>query len=132
MDRSEYASIKLPVIPQEVIDEYNILAYEHNGCIYFEIVCGWYGLPQSGRLANDLLHKRLSKESYIEASTTTGLWSHKCRAIQFMLILDDFCVEYAGRKHADHLASVLKNYYEISEDWEGKKIAGIDLILDYT
>ena len=36
------------------------------------------------------------------------------------------------RKHAEHLASVLKNYHEISEDWDGKTVAGIDLIWDYT
>ena len=41
-------------------------------------------------------------------------------------------MEYVGRKHAEHLDSVLKNYHEISEDWEGKKIASIDLIWDYT
>ena len=55
MDRSEYANIKLSVIPQEIIDEYNLLEYEHNGCIYFEIVRGCYELPQYGKLANDLL-----------------------------------------------------------------------------
>ena len=64
MERSEYARIKLSVIPQENIDEYNLLDYEHNWWIYFEIVLGCYGLPQSGRLANDLLCKRLNKEGY--------------------------------------------------------------------
>ena len=49
-----------------------------------------------------------------------------------MFIADDFGVEYVGRKHAAHLASALKKYHEISEDWEGKKIAGIKLIWDYT
>ena len=48
-----------------------------------------------------------------------------------MIIVDDFCVEYVGRKHAEHLASVLKKYHDISEDWEGKIFAGIDLIWDY-
>ena len=41
-------------------------------------------------------------------------------------------MEYVGRKHTEHLASVLKKYHEISEDWEGKKFAGVDLIWDYT
>ena len=73
MDRSEYARIKLLVIHQEIIDEYNLLDYEHNGWVYFEIVSGCYGLPQSGRLANNLLRKQLNKEGYFEASTTLGL-----------------------------------------------------------
>ena len=62
MDRSEYARTKLSVIPQEIIDEYNLIDYEHNRWIYFEIVRGCYWLPQSRRLANDLLCKRLKKE----------------------------------------------------------------------
>ena len=49
-----------------------------------------------------------------------------------MLIVDDFGVEYVGRKHVEKLDSVLKNYHEISEDWEGKTFEGIDLIWDYT
>ena len=53
----EYARFNLSVIPQEIIDRYNLLEYEHNGWICFEIVRDCYGLPQSGRLANDLLRK---------------------------------------------------------------------------
>ena len=49
-----------------------------------------------------------------------------------MVIVDDFGVKYVGRKRAKHLAPLLKNYHKISEDWEGKKIAGINLIWDYT
>ena len=66
MDRSEYSRIKLSVITQEIIDEYNLLDYEHNRLIYFEIVRGYYGLPQSGRLANDMLCKRLNKEGFLK------------------------------------------------------------------
>ena len=40
MDQSEYARIKMSVILQEIIDEYNLIDYEHNGWIYFEIVRG--------------------------------------------------------------------------------------------
>ena len=75
---------------------------------------------------------RGSTKKGFEASTTPGLWCHKWQPILFMLIVDDFGVKYVGRKHAEHLASVLKKYHDISEDWEGKKIAGIDLIWDYT
>ena len=88
-------------------------------------------MPQSGRLANEQLRKRLEKEGYYETRTTPGLWRHKWRPIMFCLIVDDFGVEYVGKRHALHLASVLKNYHDISEDWEGKKYAGIDLKWNY-
>ena len=61
MDRSKYVCIKLSDIPQESIDEYDLSEADQHGWIYFEILRGCYGLPQSGRLANDLLRIRLEK-----------------------------------------------------------------------
>ena len=46
MDRSEYVRIKIEDIPQEFIQEYNLLPMVNNGWIYFEIVRECYGLPQ--------------------------------------------------------------------------------------
>ena len=131
MERPEYVKIKLDDIPQEFIDEYNLLAYAHNGWIFFEVIKGCYGLPQSGKLANDLLRKRLNSAGYHEATTTPGLWRHKWRPIQFCLLVDDFGIEYVGEKHALHLKSTLQEHYSITEDWEGKKFAGIDLEWNY-
>jgi len=131
LDRPEYVRIRLTDIPQEFIDEYNLTEYVHNGWVYFSIHKGCYGLPQSGKLANDQLRKRLEAEGYYEAATTPGLWRHKWRPIQFCLIVDDFGVEYVGRQHAEHLAGILKRYHDITEDWEGKRFAGIDLKWDY-
>ena len=73
---------------------------------------------------------RPEKEGYYEARTTPVLWRHKWRPVQFCLIVDDFGVEYAEKQHADHLATILKQYHNITEDWEGKKYAGIDLKWD--
>ena len=36
-----------------------------------------------------------------------------------------------GKEHADHLVRVLKENYEISEDWEGKKYIGLTFDWDY-
>ena len=41
--------------------------------------------------------------------------------------MDYFGVEYVGKQHADHMATILKKYHNITEDWEGKKYSGIDL-----
>ena len=48
-----------------------------------------------------------------------------------MLIVDDFGLEYVRKQEADHLASVIKNQHDISQDWEGKKFSGIDLDWNY-
>ena len=81
----------------------------HKGWVYFEIRRGCYGLTQSGIMANKHLILRLEKEVYHEDRTTPGLWRHKWRPIQFCLIVDYFGVEYVGKQHADHLATILKN-----------------------
>ena len=86
----------------------------HNGWIYFDIVRGCYGLPQSGMLANNLLRTRLNKKEYSEATTTPGLWKHQWRPIQFCLIVDNFGIEYVGEQHIYHLRHVLKYHYKIT------------------
>ena len=62
MDRSEFVRINIEDITQEFIQDYNLLPMVHNGWIYFEMVRGWYRLPQLGMLANNLLHTRLNKK----------------------------------------------------------------------
>ena len=76
LDLPEYAQIKLNVLPQEVIDEYNLEQYAHNGWVYYEISKGMNGLKQAGKLANDLLSKRIFKNGYYQCATTPGLWRH--------------------------------------------------------
>ena len=113
--------IQLSKIPQEFIKDYKINSSAHKGWVYFEIRRGCDGLPQSGILANKQLRLILEKEGYYEAITNLGLWRHKWIPIQLCLIVYDFDVEYVGKQHADHLATILKKYHNITEDWEGKK-----------
>ena len=108
-----------------------MLDNERHGWVYFEILCGCYGLPKSGKLANDLLRTIMEGAHYYETAITPGLWRHKWRHIQFVLIVDDFGIEYVRKQDADHLASFLKNHHDISQDWEGKKFSGIDLDWNY-
>ena len=57
--RPEYVKIQLWKILQEFIKEYNLNSSVHKGWVYFEIICGCYGIPQSGILANKHLRLRL-------------------------------------------------------------------------
>ena len=132
LDRPEYVRIKLSDIPQDFIDEYKLHEFERDGWIYFEITKGVYGLKQSGKLANDLLTERLNKHGYYQCATTPGLWRHKWRTIVFVLIVDDFGIEYCEKRHADHLLTALQETYQVTTDWTGSKFAGIDLTWNYT
>ena len=131
LDCPEYVRIQLAIIPEEFIAKNNLTAYEHNGWVYFEIRKGVYGLKHAGKLANDLLTKRLDSHGYYQCDATPGLWQHKWRPITFVLIVDDFGIKYVGRRHADHLHAALREHYNVTTDWEGKKFAGIDLHWDH-
>ena len=86
LTRPEYIKIKLEDIPDEVINEYKLRdKVDSNGYVHIEATKGMYGLPQAGRLANELLEKRLNKYGYYQSKLVPGLWKHKWRPIQFTL-----------------------------------------------
>jgi hypothetical protein len=45
MSRYEYMQLPLNIIPQEIIEAYNLLPLVHNERVYIEIQPGMYGLP---------------------------------------------------------------------------------------
>ena len=60
LDRPEYVHINISDIPQDFIDEYDLLDFFWDGWVYFEINRGVYSLPQLVILANKLLEERLA------------------------------------------------------------------------
>ena len=44
--------MKLKIIPQEIIDQYQLQDLEKDGWVYMKIVKGMPGLKQAARLAN--------------------------------------------------------------------------------
>ena len=76
--------------------------------MWIEIRRRIYGLPQSGKLANKYLQKKLVPQGYYEIKHTPGLWKHISRPIQFTLVVDDFGVKYTRRKDAEHLLGILE------------------------
>ena len=58
MKRYEYLKLKLCDIPEEIINEYNLLDIATpDKSVYVEVCKGMYGLPQAGLIANELLEK---------------------------------------------------------------------------
>ena len=70
-----------------------------------------YGLSQAGILANELLQKNLMNHGYAPCKHTPGLWTHKTKPTQFVLVVDDFGVKYVGRENFLHLITVIKGRY---------------------
>ena len=72
----EYMYLPISIIPQEIIDKYNLRDLAEDGWVYIEIQKGMYDLKQAGILANKLLAKRLNKTGYYPCQFTPGLWRH--------------------------------------------------------
>ena len=131
LDRNEYTRIPIKLIPQEFTDLYDLAPKVKNGYIYMEISRGMYGLPQSGILANKLLEKRPKKQVYHELPHTPGLFRHETGQIWFTLVVYDFGINYVGEENAKRLLGVLKEFYEMEEDWTGGLYCGITLEWNY-
>ena len=91
-----------------------------------------YGLPQAGLLAQELLEKRFGEHGYPQSKIIAGLWKHKTNNVTFILVVDDFGVKYIRKGDVDHLISILKKSYDITEDWTGTKYIGLTLDWDYS
>ena len=88
--------------------------------MWIEIRRSIYGLPQSGKLANEYLQKKIAPHGYYEVKHTPGLWKHVSCPIQFTLVVYDFGVKYNRLKDAEHLLGVLeKEFTAVSTYWDG-------------
>ena len=131
LSRVEYMKIPLRIIPQAFIEQYNLQAIAVDGHVMTEISQGIYGLPQAGKLANDLLIQRLATGGYYPAPHTPGYFIHASKKISFCLWVDDFSVKYVDRSDVQHLINLLQEFYELTTDWSGTKYLGLTLRWDY-
>ena len=89
-----YMMIPINVIPPNIFEKYNLLDYVVNRKVYVEVSKGIYGLPQAGKLANEQLIRHLEPFGYAPCPHTAGLWTHKTKDISYLLVVDDFAIEY--------------------------------------
>jgi hypothetical protein len=132
MKEPKFMKIHISLIPDEIIQEYNLLAIAHNRYVYIRIGKGMYGLPQAGILANKLLAQRFAKHGYYQVRSTPGLWKHVSRPIMFTLVVNDFAIKYVGPEHVHHLLNLLRRDYEaVTVDWGATLYCGITCKWDY-
>jgi len=48
-----------------------------------------------------------------------------------VLVVDDFGIKYLKKEDLDHLVNLLKRYYDVSVDLDGKEFVKIELDWDY-
>jgi hypothetical protein len=108
LDEPEYMRFHISLIPDEIIEAYDLAKSSHRWFCIHPHQKAMYGLPQSGLLSNQLLRKRLAPHGYYECTHTPGLWKHESRPISFTLVVDDFGVKYINKEDAQHLNAVLR------------------------
>ena len=104
----EYMKIKLKIIPQEIIDQYQLQDLEENGWVYMKIMKGMPGLKQSDRLANERLVHHLAPYGYALVQHTPSLWKHESNGILFALVVDDFGIKSTSESATSHLLQSLR------------------------
>ena len=76
LPRPEFMRLPVNIIPDEIMTKYNLAEIAVNGYVYILVVKGVYGLPQAGKIANELLVKRMRTAGYHPCKFTLGLWRH--------------------------------------------------------
>ena len=89
----EYMKMKMKIIPQEIIDQYQLQDLEKDGWVYMKIVKGMPGLKQAARLSNEILVHHLAPYGYAPVQHTPSLWKHESNGILFALVVDDFGIK---------------------------------------
>ena len=127
----EYMKIKLAMLPDEIISQYNLRDIAADGWVYCEIKKGMYGLPHAGKIANERLVKHLAPYGYAPVKHTPGLWRHHTRSITFTLVVDDFGIKYTDSADVHHLQQALRQQYDITTDMTGTLYCGLTLAWNY-
>ena len=95
--------IPLKCIPQEIVDTYNLTSLVNDqGWIYMRIEKGMYGLKQAGIIANQELLKNMAPFGYHTVQHTPSIWVYDNRHTIFILVVDNFCVQYSSTEDSDH------------------------------
>jgi len=128
----EYLKLRLDIIPDEIIQQYDLLSIAEDGWVYVEIQKGMYGLPHAGKIANERLMRHLRPHGYVPVKHTPGLWKHTTRPVSFTLVVDDFGIKYTNIADVHHLHAALKQQYDITTDPTGALYCGLKLDWDYT
>ena len=100
--------IQQDIIPKKFLRAYDLTNSIHNGLIYMHIICGMYGLPQAGILANKLICAHLPHFGYYKVDHAPGLWRHKTLPIALILVVDNFVIKYIDTSYAKHLLDALQ------------------------
>jgi hypothetical protein len=129
LEHMAYMQIHRNQFPKQTLDLFGLhdAKWWDGEYIIFEISKGIYGLTEAGILAQRRLYKHLAKHGYHLIEHSTGLFKHETKPTIFSLVVDDFGIQYIDDNDVEHLASALRELYNITMDWTGKKYLGLTI-----
>ncbi len=92
LSHQDFIRIPMNLIPQDVIDFYDLTQYITNMALFCSMHKTHYGLPQSGALSQQRLFQHLHENSYDQLPSTSSVFLNKSGSIRFTLVVDDFGV----------------------------------------
>ena len=131
LPESQYVRFDVKLIPQEIIDYYDLYDKIHNGYVYARVKKAWYGLKEAGKIAHDDLVAHLKQYGYTE-TTTPGYFRHDTRPICFTLVVDDFGIKYVNEDDVQHLRQAIEAKYPVKFKMQPTQYIGINLKWNYT
>ena len=102
-----------------------------DGWVSTQVDNGMYGMPQAGWVANDHLIPQLLAAGYKETGRTSGLFCHHTNNIIFVLIVDNFLIQFTTEAALTHLINTLQQHYTITIDRTATKSCGMQLDWEY-
>ena len=119
--------IPIAEISQESMHAHNLHDKVYPGHICCEIHRGMYGLPQAGKVANNLLKKTSIRIWLPQKTLHSRMMEHSILPVHFILVVDDVGIKFVGKEHLQYLINILKMYYEIDVDYASNKYCGVTL-----
>ncbi len=84
----EYIRIPRNLIPEKVIDFYELESFFTNNAIYYSVHKTHYGLPQAGALSQQRLFRHLQQHGYTQILSSPSVFRNKSGSIRFALVVD--------------------------------------------
>ena len=119
MVRYECMKIALEIISNEIVQQYNLHGVASNGWVYMDIHKDMICLKQQTTLQITTSSSASPSLAMPSLPEPPPLWKHGTKDITFSLVVDNFGLQYGGKKNSDHLIQALKKLYTISVDWTG-------------
>ena len=93
MAKHEYYNISINLIPQEIVDKYNLMDKQINGFLCVKVDKRMYELVKAGIIEHTVLKEHIRPLVYDPASITPGFWCHNKNGKIFTLVVNDFGIE---------------------------------------